>query len=83
MVSNGAFSTGSAGIVGWLIARFIPKAPSVVVERIFNRIKQCRRVASRYDKLAANCVAFVQLASGYGWRLVNKSEPQSIIDTER
>jgi len=24
------------------------------VERFFNRIKQCRRVATRYDKLAAN-----------------------------
>src|SRR5579871_4910912 len=37
------------------------------VERFFNRIKQCRRVATRYDKLAANNLAFVQLAlSGYG-----------------
>jgi transposase len=25
-----------------------------LVERFFNRIKQCRRVATRYDKLAAN-----------------------------
>jgi transposase len=25
------------------------------VERFFNRIKQCRRVATRYDRLAANC----------------------------
>jgi transposase len=33
------------------------------VERFFNRIKQCRRVATRYDKLAANYLAFVQLAS--------------------
>jgi transposase len=24
------------------------------IERFFNRIKQCRRVATRYDKLAAN-----------------------------
>jgi transposase len=24
------------------------------VERFFNRIKQCRRVATRYDRLAAN-----------------------------
>jgi len=28
------------------------------VERFFNRIKQCRRVATRYDKLAANYLAF-------------------------
>ena len=25
-----------------------------LVERFFNKIKQCRRVATRYDKLAAN-----------------------------
>jgi transposase len=31
------------------------------LERFFNRIKQCRRVATHYDKLAA--LAFVQLAS--------------------
>jgi transposase len=34
-----------------------------VVERFFNKIKQCRRVATRYDKLAANYLTFVQLAS--------------------
>ena len=34
-----------------------------LVERFFNKIKQCRRVATRYDKLAANYLAFVQLAS--------------------
>jgi transposase len=33
-----------------------------LVERFFNKIKQCRRVATRYDKLAANYLAF-QLAS--------------------
>ena len=33
------------------------------IERFFNKIKQCRRVATRYDKLAANYLAFVQLAS--------------------
>ena len=27
-----------------------------------NKIKQCRRVATRYDKLAANYLAFVKLA---------------------
>ena len=26
------------------------------VERFFNKIKHCRRVATRYDKLAANCI---------------------------
>ncbi len=34
-----------------------------LIERFFNKIKQCRRVATRYDKLAANYLAFVQLAS--------------------
>jgi transposase len=37
------------------------------IERFFNRIKQCRRVATRYDKLAANYLAFVQLASIRLW----------------
>jgi transposase len=34
-----------------------------LVERFFNKIKRCRRVATRYDKLAANHLAFVKLAS--------------------
>src|SRR3984885_7753122 len=37
------------------------------VERFFNRIKQCRRVATRYDRLAGNYLAFVQLASIRLW----------------
>jgi len=28
------------------------------VERFFNKIKQCRRVATRYERLAADCLAF-------------------------
>ncbi len=32
-----------------------------LIERFFNKIKQCRRVATRYDKLAANYLAFVKL----------------------
>ena len=35
--------------------------------RFFNRIKHCRRIATRYDKLAANYLAFVQLASIRLW----------------
>jgi transposase len=35
--------------------------------RFFNKIKQCRRVATRYDKLAANYLAFVKLASIRTW----------------
>jgi len=37
------------------------------VERFFNRIKHCRRVATRYEKLAANYLAFVKLASVRLW----------------
>lgn len=44
------------------------------VERFFNRIKQCRRIATRYDKLAANYLAFV-LASIRLWLRVNESAP--------
>jgi transposase len=43
------------------------------IERFFNRIMQCRRVAPRYDKLAANYLAFVQLASIRLWLRVNES----------
>ena len=45
------------------------------VERFLNRIKQCRRVATRYDKLAVNYLAFVQLASIRLWLRVNESAP--------
>jgi transposase len=34
-----------------------------LVERFFSKIKQSRRVATRYDTLAANYLAFIQLAS--------------------
>src|SRR5688500_13068904 len=38
-----------------------------LVERFFNKIKQYRRVATRYDRLAANYLAFVKLASIRLW----------------
>jgi len=44
-----------------------------LVERFFNKIKQCRRVATRYDKLAANYLAFLQLASIRLWLHINES----------
>jgi transposase len=34
-----------------------------LIEGLFNKIKQYHRVATRYDKLAANYLAFIQLAS--------------------
>ena len=33
------------------------------VERLFGRLKECRRVATRYEKTARNYMAFCQLAS--------------------
>jgi len=45
------------------------------IERFFNKIKQCRRVATRYDKLAANYLAFVKLASILIWLRANESTP--------
>jgi transposase len=48
-----------------------------LVERFFNRIKQCRRVATRYDKLAANYLAFIKLASIRIWLRAYKSTPWS------
>ncbi|WP_230949377.1 transposase, partial [Burkholderia vietnamiensis] len=37
-----------------------------IVERFFNRIKHFRRVSTRYDKLAANYLAFAVLACAFG-----------------
>ena len=34
-----------------------------LVERLFNRLKQCRRLATRYEKTARNYMAFCQLGS--------------------
>lgn len=38
-----------------------------LVERFFCRIKQFRRVATRYDKLAERFSSFVALAAAYIW----------------
>ena len=46
-----------------------------LVERFFNRIKQCRRVATRYDKLAANYLAFIKLAAFRVWLRAYESTP--------
>jgi transposase len=46
-----------------------------LVERFFNKIKQCRRVATRYDKLSSNYLAFVKLASIRIWLPANESAP--------
>jgi transposase len=40
-----------------LFSRYLCRAR--LVERLFNMIKQCRRIGTCYDKLAANYLAFV------------------------
>jgi hypothetical protein len=47
-----------------------------LVERFFNKIKQWRWVATRYNKPAANCLAFVRLASIRLCLGVNEATPQ-------
>ena len=37
------------------------------IERFFSRIKQCRRIATRYDKLAETFMGFVKLACILLW----------------
>lgn len=37
------------------------------IERLFNRLKQCRRVATRYEKTARNFLAMLQLAGTMLW----------------
>lgn len=39
------------------------------VERFFNRLKQYRRLATRYDKTAASFLAFAQCAATFVWLL--------------
>jgi hypothetical protein len=42
-----------------------------LIERFFSKLKHFRRVATRYDKLAANFLAMVQLASGCGYAIMS------------
>ncbi|MET4716377.1 hypothetical protein ABIF63_000483 [Bradyrhizobium japonicum] len=51
----------------------------ISTERFFNRIRQCRRVATRYDKLAANYLAFVHLASIRLWLGANESTSEAFL----
>jgi len=44
------------------------------VERFFNRIKHSRRIATRYDKLAASFFGFIQIVSIRLWaRFVHRT----------
>jgi putative transposase len=38
-----------------------------LIERLFSRLKDWRRIATRYDKLARNFLAAVQLAATITW----------------
>ena len=39
------------------------------IERMFCRLKDCRRLATRYDKLAANFLGNIHLAAAIMWWL--------------
>jgi transposase len=54
---------------------FSPYRARNLVERFFNKNKHYRRVATRYDRLAADYLAFIQLASIEVWLRVNESAP--------
>jgi transposase len=46
-----------------------------LIERFFNKIKRCWRVAPRYDKLAAIYLAFNKLTSIRIWLRANEPAP--------
>jgi transposase len=46
-----------------------------VIEKFFNQITQCGRVTTRYNKLAADYLAFVKLAPIRLWLRVNEFAP--------
>jgi hypothetical protein len=56
------------------LVRYLYRARNLI-ERFFNKIKQCRRVATRYDKLATNYLPFIKLASIRIWLRANESAP--------
>ena len=43
------------------------------IERFFNKLKQFRRIATRYEKLAANYLAMIKIATIRIWLRVNES----------
>jgi transposase len=42
---------------------------------VFNKIKDCRRIATRYDRLAPNDLVFIKLASIRVWLRDYESAP--------
>jgi transposase len=47
-----------------------------LIERFFNKIKQFRRIATRYDKLAENYLAALKLVAVLVWLRNNESTAQ-------
>ncbi len=50
-----------------------------LIERLFNRIKNFRRVATRYDKTASSFLVFIQVACVFIWGRRMSTEPRSWI----
>jgi transposase len=38
-----------------------------LIERCFNKLKHCRRIATRYDRRAANFLSFILIAAALQW----------------
>ncbi|MDX3899358.1 MAG: transposase [Sphingobium sp.] len=53
--------------IRWRRVRIRLTAPRWGIEGFFAKLKQSRRIATRYDKLAANSLGFVKLASIMLW----------------
>jgi transposase len=51
-----------------------------LVERFVNRIKQFRRIATRYEKLARNYLSFLNLVCTYIWIASLLTGPRSLSD---
>ncbi len=48
-----------------------------VLERLVSKLKEFRRVATRYDKLDPYCLASVQIASAVLWLCISGGTAQS------
>ena len=55
------------GVTGHRSCDFSPYRERNRVERLINRVKQCRRIATRYEKRAANDLAMVTLGMTMLW----------------
>ncbi len=61
------------GLSGPKSANSGPMHQRDLVERFFNKIKQCRRIAASQDKLATDHLAFLKLAAIRIWRRAYES----------